>query len=100
TREDVHTTCLDVPFVLTWKNILVSVSSRSTSLLNQVAVGFGNPVNGAKMEKSSPARTVTSLIAPRSILGLFACSSMIIGPLDLDGSDLPISFTAMILNWY
>uniref|UniRef100_A0A182FQ27 Uncharacterized protein n=1 Tax=Anopheles albimanus TaxID=7167 RepID=A0A182FQ27_ANOAL len=79
-----------------WKRL--SRSSSSSSLANQVATGFGNAVYGTWMLKSSPARTVMSRTLRRSIIGLFGCSCSVTEMLGRDGSDAPISLTAINRN--
>lgn len=90
--------------MILWKqtcwNILESVSGSKLSLLYQLATGGGNAVKGTCIEKSSPARTVMSRTALRSIQGLFGCSSTTIPTLGRLGGDVPTSLTARTRKVY
>lgn len=79
---------------------LESVSLMVWSLLNQVAVGNGNPTYGMWIEKSSPALTVMSLTPDKSKHGLLACSSTKTFTLGRLGFDRPASLTAITRHWY
>lgn len=65
-----------------------------------MATGFGKAVKGTCTEKSSPARTVMSRTALRSMHGLFGCSSTTMPELGLLDGDLPTSLTAETRNVY